>query len=224
MSLGSIAGGTSQALSVLPVTGRDLAAADSANYYVAVTPTPGTGIITGTPTTLVETTPALVVFNGGLLNVYLTYLRLGTTVAGVGDVTFMNFSHSLDQGNRMGAATNGTALTINNTNIMSNTKSSVQATFGAITGAGAKTANQRIIGNDWFRGNFINIIGDVYEFQYGAPSGVGVGSTPATVINCVRSAPAVCLQPQSSYVLNIWCITTFTTGITMEVQLGFIEK
>ena len=219
MSLGS-----PSALSVLPVTGRDLGLGDSANYYVATTPTPGTGIISGTPTALVETTPLLVVFNAGLLNVYLMYLRLGTTVAGVGDVTFMNFSHSIDQGNRMGAATNGTQLTINNTNIMSNSKSSVQATFGAITGAAAKSANARTMGNDWFRGNFINIIGDVYEFQYGAPSGVGVGSTPATVINCVRSAPAICLQPQSSYVLNIWCITTFTTGITQEVQLGFAEK
>src|SRR6266478_3082274 len=118
MSLGSIAGSTSQALSVLPVTGRDLALADSANYYVATTPTPGTGIITGTPVTLVETTPALVVFNAGLLNVYLHYLRIGVTVASTGDVTNMNFSHSVDQGNRMGTATNGTQLTINNTNIM----------------------------------------------------------------------------------------------------------
>jgi hypothetical protein len=219
MSLGS-----PSALAVLPITGRDLALADSANYFVGSTPTPGTGIISGTPITLVETTPLLVVFNAGLLNVYLTYLRIGTTVASTGDVTFLNFTHSVDQGNRMGTATNGTALTINNTNVMSNVKSGVQATYGAITGAAAKTANARLLGNDWFRGNFINIIGDVYEWQFGAPAGVGVGSTPATVINCVRSAPAIVLQPQSSYILNCWAITTFTTGFTAEVQLGFAEK
>jgi|SRR5579863_5217270 len=224
MSLGSIAGSTSQALSVLPVTGRDLAMADSANYYVATTPTPGTGIISGTALSNVATTPLLVLFNGGLLNIYPIYLRLSTTVASTGDVTNMNFSHSLDQGNRMGGATNGTQLTINNTNILSNSKSSAQITYGAITGAGAATANARNIGNDWPRVALINIVGDVYEWQYGAPMGVGVGSTPATVMNVCRSMPAICLPPQSSYVIAVWCATTFTTGFTAEVQFAFCEK
>jgi hypothetical protein len=209
---------------VLDITGRDIGLGDSANYYVATTPTMGTGIITGTPTSLVETTPALVVFNGGLLNVYLLYLRLSVTVASTGNVTNTNFSHSIDQGNRLGGATNGTTLTINNTNIMSNNKSSVNAQWGAITGAAGKSANARIIGNDWFRVALIPIVGDIYEFQYGAASGTGVGSTPATVCNFIKSCPAVVLQPQSSYVLNIWATTTFTTGITCEVQLGFAEK
>jgi hypothetical protein len=224
MSLGSIAGSATGSLSVLPVTGRDLAMADSANYYTATTPTPGTGIISGTALTNVSTTPLLVVFNGGLLNVYLLYLRLSTTVASTGDVTNMNFSHSIDQGNRYLGATTGTQLVTNNTNILSNSKSSVQATYGAITGATAASSNARNIGNDWPRVALINIVGDVYEWQYGAPMGVGVGSTPATVMNVCRSMPAVCLPPQSSYVIVCWCATTFTTGFTAEVQLAYCEK
>lgn len=219
MSLGSPA-----SLSVLPVTGRDLALADSANYYVAVTPTPGTGIISGTATALVGTTPLLVVFNGGLLNVYLTYLRLFTTAASTGDVTNMNFSHSIDAGNRYLGSTNGTSLIVNNTNALSSARSGVQATYGAITGAAAASVNERKLGNDWPRVALINIVGDIYEWQYGAIGGVGVGSTPATVINVVRSMPAICLGPQTSYVLNVWCATTFTTGFTAEVQMGFVEK
>src|ERR1700687_4538389 len=217
MSLGSIAGSATPAVSVLPITGRDIGLGDSANYYTAITPTPGTGIITGTPITLVETTPALVVFNGGLLNVYLLYLRLSVTVASTGNVTNTNFSHSIDQGNRMGTATNGTQLTINNSNIMSGVKSSTQATWGAITGAAAKSANARILQNDVFRVALIPIVGDIYEFQYGAAMGEAVGSTPATVCNFIKTCPDVVLQPQSSYVLNIWATTTFTTGITCEV-------
>jgi hypothetical protein len=224
MSLGSIAGSVTPALSVLPVTSRDTGLGDSANYYIASNPTPGTGIITGHPTTLVSTTPALILFNGGLLNVYLLWMRLGITVASTGNVTNTNFSHSIDAGNRNLGNTAGTALTINNTNIMSNSKSSVQATFGAITGATAASSNERIMGNDWFRVALIDIVGDVYEWQYGTPSMVGVGSTPATVCNFIRSAPAIVLQPQSSYVLNVWATTTFTTGITFEVQIGFAEK
>jgi hypothetical protein len=219
MSLGSLSlGSLSQAVTTLPVTTRDLSLTDSANYYVAVTPTAGTGIVTGNPTSLVSTTPALVVFNAGLLNVYLLYLKLGSTVVG-GGAAFHNFTHSVDQGNRW--VSGGTQLTVNNTNVMSNVKSSVQATWGVIT-AGAATANARNLGNDWFRSG-ADVVGDVYEFQYGAPTGAGVGSVPATVGNFVRSTSAIVLQPQSSYVLNIWA-TTFTAGITMEVQLAFAEK
>ncbi|MBI3334383.1 hypothetical protein HYZ97_02765 [Candidatus Pacearchaeota archaeon] len=210
------------ALSTLPVTSRDLALGDSANYYVAVTPTAGTGIVTGNPTALVNTTPALVVFNGGLLTVYLMYLRIASTVVGGGAAT-KNFTHQIDQGNRYGTATTGTQLTINNTNILSNVKSSVQATWGAITGAGIATANVRLLGNDWFRVALADVVGDVYEFQYGSPVGTAQGSSVATVASFTRSAPAVVLPPQSSYVLNIWS-ATFTAGITAEVQLGFAEK
>jgi hypothetical protein len=212
--------------SVLSQTGRDLALADSANYYVAMNPTPGTGIIGGTATTLVQTTPLLIVYNAGLLTVYLTYLRLSNTVPATGAAT-RNFTHSIDQGNRLTgsaiAATAANQLTINNTNIMSNAKSSVQATFGAHTGAAAATVNARTLANDWFRVSLVDIVGDVYEWQFGSPTGIGVGSTPATVANFARSAPAIVLQPNSSYVLNEWASTN-GTGTTFEVQLGFIEK
>ncbi len=69
----------------------------------------------------------------------------------------------------------------------------------------------------------VDIIGDVYEFQYGAPTGVGIGSSVATVANFVHSAPAIVLPPNSSYILNEWA-TTNGTGTSFEVQLGFIEK
>ena len=214
MSLGSPA-----AVSILPVTNRDLAMADSANYYVAVTPTPGTGIISAGPTTLVSTTPSLVVFNGGLLNVYLIYLKLGSTVVG-GGAAFHNYTHSVDQGNRY--TSGGTALTINNTNSLANAKSSVQATWGSLTATTA-TANERKLGNDWFRSG-ADVVGDVYEFQYGSPvGGATSGTQVATVMNTVRSTCPIVLQPQSSYILNLWASTN-TQGVTMEVQLAFCEK
>ncbi len=214
--------GTGQT-SVLGVTGRDIALADSANYYVMTTPTAGTGIIGGlNVNTNVATTPLMVLYNGGLLNVYLLYLRLSITVAGVGAVT-RNFTHAMDQGNKIGTATVGTQLVSSNVNILSNTKSSLAGTFGSITGAGIATPNQRILWNDWFRMTLVDIIGDVYEWQYGAPSGVGVGSTPATVCNFVRSCPPIVLPPNSSYTLTLWS-GTISTGITFEVNLGYAEK
>ena len=217
MSLGTISP-TSSSVSTLNVTNRDLSLADSSNYYVAVTPTPGTGIITNAGTTNAATTPSLVVFNGGLLNIYLIFLKLSETVVG-GGAAVHNFTHSVDQGNRY--ASGGTALTVNNTNILANAKSSAQVTFGALTAGGA-TSKSSVIANDWFRGG-ADVVGDVYEFHYGAPLSTAIGSQIATVASFSRSVAPICIQPQSSYLLNIWA-ATFTQGITFEVQLAFAEK
>lgn len=218
MSLGQALGGPAS-VSTLNVTGRDLALADSANYYVAVNATPNTGIVTGNPTSLVSTTPALVVFNGGLLNIYLIYLKLSETVVG-GGAAVKNYTHSLDQGNRYSSG--GTALvTVNNTNMLSNAKSSAQIAFGAIT-ATAITSRGYNFANDAFRSG-TDVVGDVIEFQYGSPFGSAFGSQVATVANFCRNVAPVCIEPQSSYLLNIWS-GTFTQGITYEVQLAYAEK
>lgn len=205
-------------LSVLPATSRDIALADSSNYYTMTTPTAGTGVVTGNPTTLVATTPALVLFNGGALNVYLMYLRLSSTVVGGGAAT-KNFTFFTDQGNRW--TSGGTALVAQNQNPIG-AASSLVGHFGVLT-APAAGANQRQICNDWFRVALADVVGDVYEWQYGSPVGAGPSSTVATVSNFVRATAPIVILPQTSYILNIWS-GTFTAGITFEVQIGYAEK
>ena len=209
---------TTNALISQPVTGRDTQGADAANYFTMTTPTAGTGIITGNPTTLVATTPALVLFNGGALNVYLMYLRLSETVVGGGAAT-KNFTFFTDQGNRW--TSGGTALVAQNQNPVG-AASSLVGHFGAIT-APAAGANQRQICNDWFRVALADVVGDVYEWQYGSSTGAGPSSTVATVSNFVRATAPIVILPQTSYILNIWS-ATFTQGITFEVQIGYMEK
>lgn len=205
-------------LGVLPVTGRDTSLADSSNYYTMTTGTAGTGIITGNPTTLVATTPALVLFNNGLLTVSLMYLRLSSTVVGGGAAT-KQFTTFIDQGNRW--TSGGTALVAQNMNPIG-AASSLVGHFGVLT-APAASANQRQIGNDWFRVALADVVGDVYEWQYGSSAGGSIASTPATVCSFVRAAPAVQILPGNSFVMNIWS-GTFSAGITFEVQVGYAEK
>lgn len=206
-------------LSVSPNTGRDTGLGDSANYYIMTTPTAGTGIISNGGTTAVATTPSLVLFNAGTLNVYLMYLRLSSTVVGGGAAT-KNFTFYLDTGNRY--VSGGTALVSKNTNMASGNTSLLTGTTGAITAAAA-TANQRLVCNDWFRVALADVVGDVYEWQYGSPTGAGPSSTVATVSNFVRATAPIVIQPQNSYLMNIWS-ATFTQGITWEVQIGYAEK
>ena len=206
-------------LGVTPQTGRDIGLGDSANYYIMRTPTAGTGIISNAGTTAVATTPSLVLFNGGTLNVYLMYLRLSSTVVGGGAAT-KNFSFYLDQGNRY--TSGGTALVSVNTNMASGNTSLLAGYTGAITAAAAG-ANQRLVCNDWFRVALADVVGDVYEWQYGSPAGGSSTSQVATVSSFVRATAPIVIQPQNCYLMNIWS-STFTQGITWEVQIGYCEK
>lgn len=202
-----------------PITGgRDTQAADLGNFFVAVTPTPGTGIITGNPTSFDETKPLLTVFNGGTLNIYPVYLRLMSTVVGGGAAT-KNFTHVLDQGNRYSSG--GTALVPSNTNSLSSTRSSASLVTGAIT-ATAASSNRRILGNNFFRVSVADIVGDIYDFSYGGPV-QNATQQIATAVHFTRSVAPICIQPQSTYALYVWS-GTFTQGITFEVEFGYIEK
>lgn len=205
-------------LAVLPSTGRDVSLADSNNYYTMTTPTAGTGIVTGNPTTLVATTPAMVLFNGGALTVTLMYLRLLVTVIGGGAAT-KNFTFFTDQGNRW--TSGGTALVAQNQNPVG-AASSLVGHWGVIT-APAAGANQRQICNDAFRIALADVVGDVYEWQYGSSAGGSVASSPATVATFVRATAPIQILPSCSYILNIWS-GTFTAGMTAEVQIGYSEK
>lgn len=206
-------------LGVTPQTGRDIGLGDSANYYTMTTPTPGTGIISNAGTTAVATTPSLILYNGGTLNVYLMYLRLSSTVVGGGAAT-KNFTFYLDQGNRY--TSGGTALTSRNTNMSASGTSLLAGYTGAITAAAA-TANQRTICNDWFRVALADVVGDVYEWQYGSSAGGSSSSQVATVSTFIRATAPIVIQPNNCYLMNIWS-STFTQGITWEVQIGYAEK
>ena len=204
---------------VAPLTGRDIELASLGSYHVCFNPTQGTGVVTGNPTTLVATTPALVLYNGGnSADVHLHYLRLSSTVVGGGAAT-KQFSMFVDQGNRYSSG--GTALTIKNTNPTSTTVSNAVATFGAVTATAAST-NQRALGNDWFRVALADVVGDVYEWDFGGRAS-STGGLVATVAHVVHQAPPVVLPPNTSYVLNIWS-GTFTQGITFEVSMGISER
>lgn len=210
-------------------TGRDTGAADSGNSFVAINPTAGTGIISATPITLAAaaTAPTMVVYNGNTnltnaINIYPLYLRLVETAASVGG-TQLNFQFHVDKINRY--TSGGTALTINNTNAASTTASNAVITFGAITGTAAN-ADKQVSMNLRCRVGLIDILGDQLDFNFGGPNRTAQTTlqTVATIgifnFNC---APVV-IGPGESLVFTIWQPTTFSTGVTYEVEFGYIEK
>src|ERR1700676_1835261 len=104
--------------------GRDTQAADLGNYFVAITPTPGTGIVgTASVQAFTETTPVFICANTGLLNIYPMSLRTHLTVVGATASVAENMTFTIDNGNRFSSISVGVALVISNLNMGSSTAS-----------------------------------------------------------------------------------------------------
>ena len=209
---------------VVPITARDTGAADAGSYYVGLTPTPGTGIIGGASVqAFTETTPYLVLYNGGSLNIYPTYLRMHTTVIGATASVAEFWTNTLDTGNRFSSG--GTALAVANTNSGSTNTSKAVVTVGAIT-ATAATSTRKIVSHQASKFVTIETVHDTIHINWGAP----VATDQTSLINNAASlchtamywAPVV-IAPGYSMVLVRWAASQ-TTGSTLEVEMGWIEK
>lgn len=219
---------------VAPLLNRDIQAADSGNYYVAISPTPGTGIIeTASIQTFAtaEAAPMLVIYNGSTVanpvSIYPLYIRLTCTQANANGLT-QRFTLTLDQGNRVTtqAAASG-ILTINNVNMASANRSQAQISSGATLVTSTATSQRRIIGNQSFRnGGVVCVIGDVYQFNFGSTEQLDPMSlveTGTAICNVIYGFAPCVIGPNQSFLVQHWAAAT-TTGAGFEYEIGFIEK
>lgn len=220
---------------VAPFLNRDTVLADQGYYFTAISPTPGTGIAN---TVTVETTlaqaevsPYISLYNPSsgptAVSIYPLYLRLTTTAAQAVAVT-MRFTLTLDQGNRVTTSPAAAGvLTINNVNMGSTNKSQAQILAGTGIVCAAATSQRRIVGNQSFRnGGVINVIGDVYQFNFGAPEQIDPMSlveTGTLICNVTYGFAPLVIGPGQSFFVHQWA-TGQTTAPAFEIEMGFIEK
>ncbi len=205
--------------------GRDTALADAGAYFVAVTPTPGTGIIgTASVQLFTETTPVFVLYNSGLLNIYPMQLRMHATVVGVTAPTIaVMYTNTLDTGNRLSSG--GTALVKSNTNMNSALTSAAQITVGAVT-ATAASASRRIVGHFATQAANVEALHSVVTCSWGDSSPTlfsNLIDNAATLAHhAVNFAPVV-VGPGQSMVFVRWS-PAITTAPTLEYEFSYVEK
>ena len=205
--------------------GRDTLSADLGNYFVAVNPTPGTGIIgTASLQSFDETKGILCVFNSGTKNIYPMSLKTHVTVVGATAPTIaVYWTHTLDNGNRL--TSGGTALTVSCTNMGSLTASGAVITAGALTTTAA-TGLRRLVGNPTGKSTVVEVVNDATYVNYGGSdlpsysSTVGNTTTPTYISH--NMAPLV-IGPGMSMVVVRWAAAQ-TTASTNEFEFAYIEK
>ena len=222
----SLAGTTNPNVIVLG-GGRDTAFADAGNYFFAMTPTPGTGIISGgSVQAFTETTPYLVLYNGnvgGGPNIYPMFMRTHVTVVGATAGVALFYTFTLDTGNRY--TSGGTALTIANTNMANANSSLATINVGAIT-ASAASGSRRVVEHVKVKDTVVPVVHDTIVFTWGSPSGTPTSSVAGNSTTPTYTSVSLCpmvIGPGQSMVVVRWGASN-TTGETNEFQLGFIEK
>lgn len=204
---------------------RDTELADLGNYFVGLTPTPGTGIISGgSVQAFTETTPYMVLYNSSnTTSIYPMYLRGHITVIGAGVSTKVNWTFTLDTGNRYSSA--GTALAVSNVNMNSSVVTAAVCTVGAVV-ATAATGARRIVAQTQVKHTVIEVVHDTFSFNFGggyqgSTSSIAANSTTPTYSQ-FSLAPFV-IGPLQSMVVVRWGDSQ-TTGSTSEIEMGWVEK
>jgi hypothetical protein len=227
---------TASAQKIAGIWNSDHALVDEGSYFVALTPTAGTGVAMTTSvvddaatasSTHAQAAPLLYIGNtdakGGSASktLYLKYLRLVQIISAQAwtSATNVQFSWRLDQTPRY--TSGGTQLNPTNLNPASGSASPSVIYFGANicalpSGAGAMVSRGQIQGT-------IPLPGDQWIFTFGdvsAPTGtLGASAIKNITIPC----PPLIVPPGCNLALDIWA-TTLAAAPAFEVELGFVAR
>lgn len=207
------------------------ALANEGSYFVAQTPTPGTGITltSATGVTYSDTNAILginnvdsVVQGAQARSIILDYVKLIITAAGTAG-TDSHAASRLDIGARASGATTLTGKNASGEYAGNDEVADIHA--GAITVAAA--SNQvRNLGRAEMRKAAAPgyIVGDVIVFKFGSlDQGAPQAITPTTAAIVVLPMPPVIIPPGWSWVLNEWMVAR-TGAQSAEVEVGYIVR
>lgn len=209
----------------VPVGLKKYPLAEDGAYWVALNPTPGTGIAGhAAPTTFDNTKPFILIKNNapvapGAKNIYLDMIKLALTVAGSGG-TLNLATHAIDAG--AGYTSGGSALSPVNPNGNIGIGSNAVIYAGAAV-ATANAGAQRVIANQRLR-TPISVVGDVTLFDFGgAPIVSGMALEGTTELERVVVCPPVVIPPQGWYKLVLWRASQSGAN-SYEVEISYWER
>lgn len=202
---------------------RELASGREGVTYLAINPTPGTGLAGhAAPTTFDETKAIFQIYNGSTNSyVYPHYLRLTITAASVGN-TIQRFTQTVDTGNRFSSG--GSTLTAANTNMASSNVTGAVAKGGAVV-CTAASGSRRILSTMTYR-TVLGVVGDVYAFSWGHEQGCDPASlitTGSAISNVSFSYNPVVIGPGQSFMVYQWAAGQ-SGAPSFEFDFGYSER
>lgn len=204
--------------------------ADEGSYFIASSPTPGTGLAFAITTAASDTAGNFLAIknNDGVSDspnnkrLYLSYIKLICTVAPA-TATAGQFKMNCDGFLTQRYTSGGTQLVPVNSNMDISTVSLAQVYAGALTTV-ALTSSARQVGRGVVR-SVIPVANDEYIFHFGSVDFEANQSlATATAIRESIPCPPVILGPQQTFTLGLWFPGNATTAASFEVECGWWER
>lgn len=198
--------------------------ATDGQYFLATSPTPGTGIASlAAPTAFDDTKPFILINNAHpTKNLTLDYLRLTVTAAGTGG-TSINWALKVDGVNATRYTSGGSTLTPVCVSMPSGAASSAVIKAGALVAA-AVSSSARLLGHGTLR-PVIPVVADTYLFVFNGDFGAGLGGQAVAgtaVANVVVGHAPVILGPTQWAAFHLW-LPSQSGASSYEIELGYIE-
>jgi hypothetical protein len=199
---------------------------DQGAYYIARSPTPGTGVASIVAADAYDDLETFLFLRNSATDgtgsrIYLDYLTIRVTVAGSSGST-TNFFSKIDNGNSR-YTSGGVAVVPTNCNMESSSSASVAMYSGALI-TGAATTSARLLSARQIR-PVIAVAGDVYEFDFGAPNRQikNVADVAGTAVcNQYFGCAPVVLGPEDQWCFGLWG-TSQAGAAQYEFELAFWE-
>lgn len=207
---------------------RQLLAANG-SYYVATTPTPGTGVATGVVTGFSATADGLFTISNnnplGGRSIYLDYLALNMSGTAPTVTTVMKMAAFLESGIVAPSAGNVAVVPKPVNPLSAGTGAVVNMFSAAMMTIPAAVGTRSLVAN-WSIPTSLGITGDSYVTQFGGDQSVIGGSTAVRATAAARLAVVtapITIPPNYTAILDWWWLTMATNGATFEVELGYAE-
>lgn len=204
------------------------ALAAAGQYYIAATPTPGTGVLAGTVVAFSATADGLFTISnnnpvGGKI-IQLDYLKLALSSPPTA-TTVMKMAAFNETGIVAPSAGNVAVVGRNTLNTGPATGAVINAFVSAMATIPAAVGTRTLTGN-WSLATSLGITGDEYTVVFG---GDPVATTSTTAVrataaaNLVAVAPPITIAPQNTCILDWWWVGQATNGPTFEYSLTWAE-
>lgn len=212
--------------------------ADEGSYYIATTPTPGTGIAMTISTGFVDTVAMFAIKNTcnpsgplGCKRIYLDYLRLILLGTAPTAVVSRHFAFKRSPADREPTtAANKTIMTaVNMANAAGRGSIARPLSYSAAAAmtVPASAPSDPVVGRCALPTG-LGVSGDEYVVKFGGEDmshKVGLTAVRATdPARIITHAPPIIIEPGEWLVIHEWCLTEATNGPTFEHELAWWER
>jgi hypothetical protein len=202
--------------------------ADAGKYFsTTIGATPGTGIISGVTTALVNTTPYILFYNGNTvasgIKCYFDFLFLHCTVIGASE-SRLEMTMQVDPTQGVNPYTSGASLMVQtNPNSDSSNASAAVVRVGAVVCVAA--ANRNVA--HYTMSTAIPLVEDQWSWDFGGSGGFHGGGnviadSASTGHHRQFPAPPIIVGPGESARFNTWG-AAMGTGVTFAGNLSWVE-